>query len=517
MGDSTRKLCSALGASSGCSISRQNVTTVMDSSGDPGHPSVRTTTSGPSPDTDVNLKKVLGLWDGVGFIVGTMIGSGIFVSPKTVVQYTGSVGMSLVVWVATGFMSMVGALCYAELGTTIPRSGCSYTYILEAFGPVPAFLSMWVNVFISKTCSRAIVCITFANYLLQAFLPECSSLPYYAVKFLGAAMLCLLGYINCIGVKLGSRLQDILAITKVLGLIIIIIAGVYHLARGNVSHFLDPMEGTIWDVSSFATAFYSTLFTYSGWSSLNYVTGELKEPHKNLPRAIVISMVIVTMVYTLTNIAYYAVLTPAEILSSNAVAVTFGNRMLGVLSWIIAFFVACSTAGNTNSGLFTLPRMIHTAALEGQLPHFLSFVHVRYYTPITAVIATTTLPLLVLAIDDIGKLLTYTSFINNFIGLLGVLSLLWLRYKEPDRPRPFKLWLGFPLLYLALCVFVMVFPVVTRPLEIAVAFALAVVSLVVYFFTIHLHYKPRLLSLIMDKVTYVSQVLLHCTPEEKCQ
>ncbi|XP_042222243.1 Y+L amino acid transporter 2-like [Homarus americanus] len=272
-------------------------------------------------DTGVQLKKVLGLGHGVGLIVGIIIGAGIFVSPTMVVQYTGSVGMSLTVWVATGIMSMMGAFSYAELGTMIPKNGGNYIYVLEMFGPVPAFLVLWITNIMTEPSGSAIVALTFANYALQPLFPSCSP-PYFATRLVAAALICIMAYINCLGVKLGARIQGVLTQTKVLALIVIIVAGVHHLAIGNTDHFRNPMEGTIWDVYSIATAFYYTLFTYGGWHTLNSVTEELKEPNKNLPRAIAISLTLVTLIYVLTNVAYFAVLTPAEMLSSSAVAVT---------------------------------------------------------------------------------------------------------------------------------------------------------------------------------------------------
>ncbi|KAG7168974.1 Y+L amino acid transporter 2-like 6 [Homarus americanus] len=352
-------------------------------------------------DTGVQLKKVLGLWHGVALIVGLLIGAGIFVSPTMVVQYTGSVG------------------------TMIPKNGGTYIYVLEIFGPVPAFLVLWTTYIVIEPSSTAIVALTFANYVLQPFFPGCFSPPYFTIRLIAAALICLMAYINCLGVKLGAIIQGVFTQTKVLALIVIIVAGVHHLAIGNTDHFRNPMEGTMWDVSSIATAFYSTLFSYSGWYSLNYVTQELKEPSKNLPRAIAISLTLVTVIYVLTNVAYYAVLTPAEILSSSAVAVvgscavlcvcdcggqlccpmvlwlwwvvvlsygavavTFGQRVMGVMGWIIAFFVACSTCGYINGAIFVDSRIVYSGAREGHFPHFLSFIQVDRCTPIPAIIYT---------------------------------------------------------------------------------------------------------------------------------
>nr|XP_045592966.1 Y+L amino acid transporter 2-like [Procambarus clarkii] len=475
------------------------------------------TAPGKFPETCVQLKRALGLGNGVGFIVGYVIGSGIFVSPKTVVEYTGSVGMALVVWVVSGLVTVVDGLCFAELGTTIPRSGDSYSYILEAFGPIPAFIELWTSILISSPSAKAISSLTFASYLLQALLPDCSSPPYYAVKLLAAAMICIIAYVNCFGIKLGTRVQDTLAMTKVLALIIIIVGGVHHLARGHVEHYLDPMKGTVWDVSSFATAFYSTLYAYSGIGSLNAIIGELKDPYKNLPRAIAISLSIVTTVYILTNVAYYAVLTPAEILSSNAVAVTFGSKLVGWLGWLMAFFVACSVVGTTNAGMLSISRRFFIASQEGHLPEFLGLISVNHSTPIIAVVSSVVIPILMLTVDNVGSLVNYFSIIGIIGKLTAVLGLLWLRYKEPDRPRPIKVWLGIPIMSVVVNIFLLTFPLIRRPVEIAVALAVMTSGLVVYFFTIHRDTKSGFLAKIKGKMTFMCQVIFLCSPEDKSE
>lgn len=461
----------------------------------------------------IELKQELGLWNGVGLIVGIMIGAGIFVSPGSVVRYTGSVGMSLVIWALTGLMSIMGALCYAELGTMIPKSGSSYAYVSEAFGPIPAFIILWINLVIVTPGSRSIVVITFATYLLQPIFPDCSSPPFWAVRLVGLALICIVGYINCAGVKGATKVQDTLTTTKVLALIVIIAVGLYHLAQGHVENFVNPMEGTIQSPSSIATAFYSTLFAYSGWNALNFITEELKDPHKNLPKAITISLTAVTGIYLLTNMAYFLVLTPAEIEASDAVAVTFGNRTLGVMAWIISIFVACSTSGGLNGDIIVTSRTVYAGARLGQLPRFLALIHIKNHTPVTAILGVIVIPSLMLLVSDVGSLLAYTTFTASITELLTVTSLLWMRYKQPERPRPIKVWLGFPILYLILSCYVALFPVVQRPVEIGVGVSAVLLGLLVYYFALHL--KVKVIGDAMDKVTYVCQMVFQSVEEEK--
>lgn len=161
----------------------------------------------------------------------------------------------------------------------IPKSGGDYAYIMEAFGPLPAFLYLWVALFILVPTGNAITAITFAQYILQPMWPTCDP-PYEAVRLLAAVTTCLLTVINCYNVKWVTRVQDIFTATKIFALCIIVIAGIWHLCAGNVKHFEQPMAGTQSEPGYIALAFYSGLFSYSGWNYLNFVTEELKDPYR---------------------------------------------------------------------------------------------------------------------------------------------------------------------------------------------------------------------------------------------
>ncbi|XP_042885475.1 Y+L amino acid transporter 2-like [Penaeus japonicus] len=443
----------------------------------------------------IKLRRELGLLDCVGLIVGNMIGSGIFVSPRGVLKYSGSVGMSLIIWVASGFASMVSAFCYAELGTMIPQSGGSYTYLHEAFGPAVAFLDLWLGVTIGIPCSRAIGALTFANYLVQPFFPGCAEMPQPAVKLIAIALIFFLTWLNCRRVTWATTLQDALALTKVLALVIIIVGGMHHLAQGHTENFENAMEGTNWHPALIATTFYHTLWAYAGWGSLNSIMEELKDPFKNMPRAIAISLTCVTIIYVLTNIAYFAVLTPEEILSSEAVAVSFGRRILGILAWFIPIFVASSTSGSLNGNIFGSSRLLFVGARRGHLPRALGLVAVGSCTPVTSLVFMAAISLIMFTTSDLRVLINYTAFAGNLIGLGIISAFFWFRIKQPDRPRPIKV--GSSRVYvnvgLLMSVFLVVFPAVRQPVR-AFALGFAATGLLVYYVTQHKRFSSARLD-----------------------
>ncbi|XP_047485534.1 Y+L amino acid transporter 2-like isoform X2 [Penaeus chinensis] len=468
-----------------------------------------------SDDACIRLKKELGLLDSVGLIMGNIIGSGIFMSPRGVLEYSGSVGMSLVIWAASGFVSMVGALCYAEMGTMIPQSGSHYTYLQEAFGPLPAFLYVWLVVTIQFPCSRAIVSLTFANYIVQPFFPGCAETPEAARKLIAIAVLLFLGWLNSRRVKWATTVQDVLALTKVLALIIIIITGIHYLNRSGGESFEDAFDGTNWHPALIATAFYHTLWAYDGWDSCNMIIEEMKDPYRNLPRAIAISLTSVTLIYMLTNVAYFGVLSPGEILASEAVAVTFGQRALGVMAWTIPIFVACSTGGGLNGSIFGASRLLFVSTRRGHLPKVLGLVCVENYTPVTSLLFLVLISLVPFITADIRVLVNYTAFAGNLVAVGTSAAFLWFRYKQPDRPRPIKVWIGFGILELAMAVFLVVLPAVREPVQMAAALGIALTGLLVYYVTQHRQRASPRLDGFMDKVTYVCQMLFVAVHEER--
>ncbi|KAI5698333.1 hypothetical protein M8J75_005206 [Diaphorina citri] len=422
------------------------------------------------PKDKVQMKKELGLLEGVAIILGIIFGSGIFISPAGVVIPAGSVGLSLTVWVLCGVMSMIGALCYAELGTSIPKSGGDYAYLFEAFGPLPAFLYL--------PTTNAIMGLTFANYVVKPFFH------------------CLLTFINCYNVRATTRLQNVFMFAKIAALVVIIIMGIGFMAMYGSPQFEDPWKNTETNVGKIAVSFYAGIFSYSGWNYLNFMTEELKNPYVNLPRAIYISLPIVTFIYTLANVAYFAVVPPA--LMSDAIAVTFANQVMGVFAWTMPFMVALSALGGcVSSGRATIiSRMCFVGARYGHFPAMLSHINISRFTPTPSLVFLNILSLFMLFTSDVFLLITYSSFVESAFIMISV-----------------SLWV--PISFVLICVFLVVTPILEAPREVGMAVLITLSGVPVYLIGVKWRDKPEAFTRSFNALTYFVQKLFLSATEEK--
>ncbi|XP_052718980.1 b(0,+)-type amino acid transporter 1-like [Crassostrea angulata] len=458
--------------------------------------------------TGIKLRRNLGLISGTSVIVGTIIGSGIFISPKGVLQETGSVGLSLVVWAAGGMLSLMGALSYAELGTLISKSGAEYHYLMAALGRVVAFLFAWTKVFILTPSSLAIICLTFAEYVMS--LMEFCGEPQIPKKMIAALAILTLAIVNSLDTTLAASVQVFFTGAKLIALVIIVIGGLIWLGKGEVATLQKGFEGSTSSPSGMALAFYDAMWAYDGWHSLNYITEELKTPYVNLPRANVLGVLLVTVIYVLTNISYLAVLGTEGLLNSSAVALEWGEVVLGNrVAVIMPLFVMCSTIGSANGTMFAGGRTLYVAARENQFPEVLSYVNIRRVTPIPCIIFTTVVALLMLIPGDIGSLINFVSFASWMFYSLAIVSLIVLRFIRKNEPRPIKVFILFPIIFLCCSLYLVVAPIIQNPrLEFLYAFLIIIGGLVFYVPLVHF----RIHKSCFNPVTLFVQLLMEVGP-----
>uniref|UniRef100_W8BZ65 b(0,+)-type amino acid transporter 1 n=2 Tax=Ceratitis capitata TaxID=7213 RepID=W8BZ65_CERCA len=463
---------------------------------------------GSAPNDAVHLQRRVGLFSGVALIVGTMIGSGIFVSPSGLLVRTGSVGVSFIIWLACGLLSLLGALAYAELGTMNTSSGAEWAYFMDAFGPAPAFLFSWVSTLVLKPSQMAIICLSFAQYAVEAFVTECDP-PTSVVKMVALLAIVMILFVNCYSVNLGMAVQNIFTAAKLVAVLIVICGGAWKLFQGNTQHLSNAFSGDTPTLGAVATAFYTGLWAYDGWNNLNYVTEEIKNPSKNLPRSIMIGIPLVTLCYALINISYLAAMSPTEMIDSEAVAVTFGNRILGALAWLMPLSVTVSTFGSANGTLFAAGRLCFAASREGHLMDILSYVHVRRLTPAPGLIFHSLIAAAMVLYGTIGSLIDFFSFTAWIFYGGAMLALIVMRFTKPNYPRPYKVPIIIPVVVLVISIYLVVAPIIDTPrIEYLYALLFILGGLIFYVPFVKLGMTPRF----MNKVTLFFQLLLEVVP-----
>ncbi|KAF4084282.1 hypothetical protein AMELA_G00126860 [Ameiurus melas] len=459
----------------------------------------------------LQLKSQVGLMGGVSLIAGVMIGSGIFMSPQTVLQNIGSPGASLVVWAGCGILSMLATLSYAELGTVIRESGGEYIYILRTSGNLMAFIFAFTSLLVVRPSSMSGQALSFAQNAVSPFYYNCVP-PTLVVKCVAACGLVLLAIVNCLNVRSSMAITIVLMAAKLLALLVISIGGVVLLIQGNTGNLQNAFEGTNYSIGVIGLSFYQCLWAYDGWSTLNSVTEELKRPEVNLLRALMIAIPIVTLLYLLVNISYLAAMTPREMMVSSAVAVTWGNKVLGNWGWLMSIAAALSSFGSLNGSFFSGGRVCFVAAREGHMPNILAMAHVRRLTPSPALIFTTIISLIVLIPGDFQSIVNFFSFTAWFFYGVTISGLLYIKIKFPDLPRAYTVPIFIPILVLLAAVFLVLAPIIDNPqLEYLYVTLFILSGALIYIPFIHFKLCPGLL----DKLTVVLQLFLEVAPADK--
>ncbi|PIO37916.1 hypothetical protein AB205_0023660, partial [Aquarana catesbeiana] len=455
-----------------------------------------------------------------------IIGSGIFISPKGVLEHSGSVGLALIIWVLGGGVSALGSMCYAELGVTIPKSGGDYSYVTEIFGGLTGFLLLWSAVLIMYPTSLAVIALTFSNYVLQPVFPDCIP-PYDATRTLSLVCLLLLTWVNSTSVRWATRIQDIFTAGKLLALGLIIVVGFMQIFNGNYEELKPSNAFNFWmtpTVGQLALAFLQGSFAFSGWNFLNYVTEELVDPRRNLPRAIFISIPLVTFVYTFTNIAYFTAMTPEEL-------IRLVKSFWAIFPGSCQFQWHCPhSEGLTDTSLphpahekatslnFTTKReckfcskfgacnkrlLCFSGAREGHLPSLLAMIHFKYCTPVPALLCGTTI--IIMLVGDTYTLINYVSFINYLCYGVTIMGLIVLRYKKPNMFRPIKVNLLIPITYLLFWAFLLIFSFYSEPIVCGVGLIIILTGVPVFFLGVYWKNKPKCIDRFIENITYCGQ------------
>jgi APA family basic amino acid/polyamine antiporter len=403
------------------------------------------------------LKRQIGLFDAVMLISGDMIGIGIFVTTGVIAETLPTPGGVLLVWILGGLLALAGALSCAELSASLPYVGGDYVYFREAYGKFMGFLSGWSSFLVTFSGAIAFLAVGFNGFMAFFFPILGSQEAIFATTILGLSInvtvgtifsivvVVLISCLHCLGVRLGTVTQNILTVLKIGSLVGIIVLGVLF-GEGNTAHFSPLFDWQkITKFSVFAAAFIPAIFAYSGWNAVIYIAGEVKEPERNLPRALLWANLIVIALYLAVNIVYIYGVPVTEMKGALRVSEVATTALFGyqTSAWITGI-ITVSILGALNVVTMVGPRIYYAMARDGLFFKRLTRIHPTFGTPANAIILQAIWACFLILTGTFSTLFTYVSVIITLFSALTVGSVIVLRWKRPELKRPYKLW-GYPI------------------------------------------------------------------------
>lgn len=475
--------------------------------------------------------KTLTYLNGLSLVVGLIIGSGIFSSPSQVNSHAGSPGASLIVWTISGVLAWTGAASYAELGGAIPLNGGAQIYLAKIFGEIAGFLFTWTAILVLKPGSAAIIAIIFGEYVVRAAIgAEVEDINPWINKAPAFIALAVVTFLNCISTRFAARIGDLFMFFKFIALAAVTVIGIIVATTGLSFKGTANSDwktqgwfnGTSDDISNWAVALYAGLWAFDGWDNTNYVTGEFKNPSKDLPRVIHTAMPAVILCYLLANVAYIFVLPLAVINRSNTVAVQFGSKVFGPIgALVLALIVSASCFGALNATTFTSGRLVYVAGREGYIPALFGKVGFGRsdrttikqfrkkswatkqltrifgddagfgYTPVNAMILNSLLTAMYVAVGEFKSLITFYGVAGYSFYFFTVLGLIVLRTKEPNLERPYRTWITTPIIFCCVSLFLVSRAVVNDPFQTLIVVAFVASGIPMYYWRVKRSNKER--------------------------
>lgn len=446
---------------------------------------------------DEGLVRAIGLGSAILLVVGNVIGSGIFLTTGGMAEHIPSASLLLLAWVLGGVLAIAGGLTYAEMGAMFPRSGGVYVFLKEAYGALPAFLYGWVALLVVLSGGIAAVAVGFAEYL-SYFVPALSpsrvvlaipvpwgTFSISAGQLVAAASLAVLGAVNYVGVRSANMVNVVLTAAKVAGLAALPIMA---LVAGSVQPSFTPVvpAEVAQPLAAFGVAMIAVLWTYEGWYFMTYAAGEIKNPQRNVPRALVFGILMLMAIYVAVNIAYLYALTIDEMRGVTRIAEKATTALMGPSgATFVALTVVISTFGCNAAGILAGSRVLFAMASDGVFLPAASRVHPRYHTPHVAIVALTAWSMFLTLTGSYEQLFTYVMFASILFSVIAGLALFRLRRTHPHVHRPYRAW-GYPLVPLLFVGGSMAFVINTlfeRPVESLAGVGLLVIGIPVYLFS----------------------------------
>lgn len=397
------------------------------------------------------LSRDLGLSHAWAIVVGTIIGSGIFLVPAEMMQAVGSSKLVYLAWLVGGLLSFFGALTYGELAAMRPQAGGEYIYVRDAYGPLPGFLYAWTWFIIAKPASVATLATGMVR-VLQTF-PLFNFFGHEAIRiplpvtygqFVAIAAALLITFLNYLGVRKAGEFQFLFTLLKIAIILAIVVVG-FAYVNGRFANFATEFSGAKGGIAGFMAALVAALWAYDGWNDLTMVAGEVRQPERNLPIALITGVAAVGVLYVLVNAAVQYAMPAAAVAgsprpASDAVGLVLGLRGAGLVSAGMALSMLVSMNGTIMSGA----RVPYALSRDGYFFSRLAEVHPRFHTPSAALIAQAVLSVALLLVgESFRQLFSLAIFSEWLFYMLSASTIFVFRRREPDAPRPYRVW-GYP-------------------------------------------------------------------------
>ncbi|MGA0588619.1 APC family permease [Dyella sp. KRB-257] len=416
--------------------------------------------------------------DAALIVIGGIIGGGIFLNPGIAAQRTESGLALLAMWVGAGGLTLIGALCYAELGARRPSAGGIYVYLREAFGPLAGFLFGWTMLLVIYSGSTAAVATIFASYASALF-----DLPPRAATPLAAAALAFVAGINLFGIRLGATIQNAFALLKLLAVAALVACGLYLAGIGAGAHAVLGADEARRGVG-FMGAALPVLFAYSGFTYLNNLAGEVDQPQRTLPRALFLGMLGVVLAYALVNVAYLAALGHDGLAASTAPAAEVMQRVFGTVgAKVIALGIAISTLGFCNITVVAGARVLQVMGEDGLFFRSVARLHPVHRTPNLALVLLAGWSIVLVLSGSYGQLLDYATFADWLACAIGVATLFWYRRHDGGASTSFRVP-GYPLLpliFIGVIGWVVIETMLSNPMNAGIGVLIMLAGAPVYF------------------------------------
>jgi len=444
------------------------------------------------------LVRQLGLFDSTMMMVGIVIGSGIFTTTGIMAQYIPSAGLILLAWTAVGLLMLAGALTYAELGAAMPEAGGQYVYLREAYGHLYGFLFGWILFFVTMSGSIAALGAAFAEYF-GYFLPSLSTDKFifstvisdnytYSLSMgqvVAVIVIIALSAFNYIGVVFGKIIQNIVTVIKI-GTLLVFVAVGFTIGKGTPVDFsLNPTGLNFGQlIIGFGVALIAITWAFDGWNNISYAAGEIKNPQRNLPFALVFGTILITVLYILVNYVYLIALPVGEMagevrIAEKAATALFGSGAAGIISAAVLI----SVFGALNGAIFVGPRVYYAMAADKLFFQKVADIHPRYRTPAFAILIQTVWSCILTVTGTFEQLFTYVVFVTIMFYILTVASVFTLRRKFPDLPRPYKTW-GYPVvpvIFIIASSGILLNTLIEKPVESLAGLGFTIVGIPVYY------------------------------------